>query len=60
MKFDIPIYYDISKQEEVVVKANIPASKVRQIIKDFFDRKGYDSRLAWLKENLDETDLTTL
>ena len=60
MKFDIPIYYDISKQEEVVVKANIPPSKVRQIIKDFFDRKGYDSRSAWLKENLDETDLTTL
>jgi hypothetical protein len=60
MKFDISINYDIDNQEEVVVKANIPAAKVRQIVKDFFDRKGYDSRREWLKKNVDEINLNTV
>ena len=60
MKFNIPINYDISTQEEVVVRANISASKVRKIVQDFFDRKGYDSRREWLKNNVDEINLNTM
>jgi hypothetical protein len=60
MKFDISINYDISKQEETVVRANIPTSKVRKIVQDFFNRKGYDSRRAWLEKNVDEINLNTI
>jgi hypothetical protein len=60
MKFNIPINYDISTQEETVVRANIPASKVRKIVQDFFDRKGYDSRREWLENNVDEINLNTI
>ena len=60
MKFNIPINYDISTQEETVVRANIPASKVRKIVRDFFDRKGYDSRREWLENNVDEINLNTI
>lgn len=60
MKFNIPINYDISSQEEVTVKANIPASKVRGIIQDFFDKKTYDQRRDWLKANVDEVNLNTV
>jgi hypothetical protein len=60
MKFNIPINYDISKQEETIVRANIPAVKVRKIVQDFFDRKGYDSRREWLENNVDEINLNTI
>tara|TARA_R100000008_G_C3439013_1_gene93440 strand:- start:176 stop:358 length:183 start_codon:yes stop_codon:yes gene_type:complete len=60
MKLDIPINYDIKKQQEVVVKANIPASKVREIVKMFFDKQDYDERRKWLKRNLDEVNLNTV
>jgi len=60
MKFNIPINYDIAHQAEVVVRVNIPPSKVREIVQDFFNRKGYDSRRAWLKENVDEINLNTI
>ena len=60
MKFDIAINYDIQNQEEVVIKANIPTVKVRQIVKDFFDKQGYDSRREWLKKNVDEINLNTI
>ena len=39
MKFDIAIHYDIPNQNEVVVRANIPNSKVREIVQAFFDKK---------------------
>ncbi len=60
MKLDIPINYDIKTQQEVVVKANIPASKVREIVKMFFDKQDYDERRKWLKRNLDEVNLNTV
>ena len=59
MKFNIPINYDISSQEEVMVKANIPASKVRKIVQEFFDKRTYDQRRDWLKANVDEVNLNT-
>ena len=37
MKFDIPIHYDIPNQNEVVVRANIPSDKVREIVQNFFN-----------------------
>ena len=60
MKFDIPIHYDISNQNEVVVRANIPTSKVREIVQAFFDKKDYNQRRKWLKKNLDEINLNTV
>ena len=60
MKFDIPIHYDIPNQNEVVVRANIPNSKVREIVQAFFDKKNYNQRRKWLKKNLDEINLNTI
>jgi hypothetical protein len=60
MKFDIPINYDISEQKEVVIKANIPTSKVREIVQDFFDRQSYDQRRDWLTSHVDEINLNTV
>jgi|TARA_R110000824_G_scaffold54271_2_gene149786 hypothetical protein len=59
MKFNIPINYDMESQEEVTVKANIPASKVREIVQEFFDKRTYDQRRDWLKANVDEVNLNT-
>ena len=59
MKFDIPINYDISEQKEVVIKANIPTSKVREIVQDFFDKQSYDQRRDWLISHVDEINLNT-
>jgi|ETNvirenome_6_85_1030632.scaffolds.fasta_scaffold09087_9 hypothetical protein len=60
MKFNIPINYDISSQEEVMVKANIPTSKVRKIVQEFFDKSTYNQRRDWLKANVDEVNLNTV
>ena len=60
MKFDIPIHYDIPNQNEVVVRANIPTNKVREIVQAFFDKKDYNQRRKWLKKNLDEINLNTV
>jgi len=60
MKFNIPINYDMESQEEVTVKANIPASKVRGIVQEFFDKRTYDQRRHWLKANVDEVNLNTV
>jgi hypothetical protein len=60
MKFNIPINYDMESQEEVTVKANIPASKVREIVQEFFDKRTYDQRRDWLKTNVDEVNLNTI
>ncbi len=50
----------MESQEEVEVKANIPISKVRRIIQEFFDKKTYDQRRDWLKANVDEVNLNTV
>jgi len=60
MKLDIPIRYDIPNQNEVVVRANIPTNKVREIVEEFFNKKDYSQRRKWLKENLDEINLNTV
>ena len=60
MKFKIPINYDIPNRKEVVAQVNIPASKVREIVADFFNRKKYDERRKWLQNNLIETDVYRL
>jgi hypothetical protein len=60
MKFDIPIHYDIPNQNEVVVRANIPNSKVKEIVQEFFNKKDYNQRRKWLKKNLDEINLNTI
>lgn len=60
MKFDIPIHYDIPNQNEVVIRANIPTSKVREIVEQFFNKKDYNQRRKWLKKNLDEINLNTV
>jgi hypothetical protein len=60
MKFDIPIHYDIPNQNEVVVRANIPTNKVREIVEEFFNKKDYNQRRKWLKKNLDEINLNTV
>ena len=60
MKFNIPINYDISSQEEVMVTANIPTSKVRKIVQEFFDKSTYNQRRDWLKANVDEVNLNTV
>ena len=60
MKFEIPINYDVPTQEEIVVKANVPASKVREIVEEFFNKKNYKQRRKWLKKNLDEINLKTV
>jgi len=43
-----------------VVKANVPASKVREIVEEFFNKKNYKQRRKWLKKNLDEINLNTV
>ena len=60
MKLDIVINYDVSSQEEVVVKANIPTAKVREIVENFFNKKNYSQRREWLNKNLDEVNLNTV
>mgnify|MGYP003627837860 FL=1 len=60
MKFNIPINYEMESQEEVTVKANIPVSKVREIVQEFFDKRTYDQRRDWLKTNVDEVNLNTV
>ena len=60
MKFDIPIHYDIPNQNEVVVRANIPNNKVKEIVQGFFNKKNYNQRREWLKKNLDEINLNTI
>ena len=60
MKFKIPINYDIPNQEEIIAQVNIPASKVREIVEDFFNKKMYAERRDWLKSNLIETDVYRL
>ena len=60
MKFDIPIHYDFPNQNEVVIRANIPTSKVREIVEQFFNKKDYNQRRKWLKKNLDEINLNTV
>ncbi len=49
MKFNIPINYDVPTQKEIAVKANLPASKVREIVDEFFNKKNYKQRRKWLK-----------
>tara|TARA_Y100000310_G_C20042581_1_gene516851 strand:+ start:73 stop:270 length:198 start_codon:yes stop_codon:yes gene_type:complete len=60
VKFKIPINYDIPNQEEIIAQVNIPASKVREIVEDFFNKKMYAERRDWLKSNLIETDVYRL
>ena len=60
MKLKIPINYDIPNQEEIIAQVNIPVSKVREIVKDFFIKKMYAERRDWLKNNLIETDVYRL
>ena len=36
MKFDIVINFDREKQDDVEIKADIPESKVREIVDRFF------------------------
>ncbi len=60
MKFKIPINYDIPNQKEVTAQVNIPAPKIREIVANFFNRKKYDERREWLKNNLTETDVYRL
>ena len=60
MKFDIPINYDVPNQKEIVVRANLPSCKVREIVQAFFDKKDYKQRRKWLKKNLDEINLNTV
>tara|TARA_B100001094_G_C18140717_1_gene777705 strand:+ start:1420 stop:1602 length:183 start_codon:yes stop_codon:yes gene_type:complete len=60
MKFDIPINYDIPHQKEVIIKANVPSDKIREIVQTFFNKKNYEQRRKWLKENLDEINLNTV
>ena len=60
MKFNIPIHYDVPAQKEIVVKANLPANKVREIVDAFFNKKDYKQRRKWLKKNLDEINLNTI
>ena len=60
MKFKIPINYDVPNQEEIIAQVNIPASKVREIVEDFFNKKMYTERRDWLKNNLIETDVYRL
>tara|TARA_Y100000296_G_scaffold79671_1_gene104006 strand:- start:533 stop:730 length:198 start_codon:yes stop_codon:yes gene_type:complete len=60
MKFKIPINYDVPNQEEIIAQVNIPASKVREIVEDFFNKKMYAERRDWLKSNLIETDVYRL
>ena len=60
MKFKIPINYDVPNQEEIIAQVNIPASKVREIVEDFFNKKMYVERRDWLKSNLIETDVYRL
>lgn len=59
MKIELPINYDISSQKEVIINADIPEDKVREIVQNFFYKKDYYHRRKWLKENLDEDDLNT-
>ena len=59
MKFEIPINHNISSQNEVIINVNIPDDKVREIVRNFFDKKDYSQRRKWLKENLDENNLNT-
>ena len=60
MKLKIPINYDIPNQEEIIAQVNIPVSKVREIVKDFFNKKMYAERRDWRKNNLIETDVYRL
>jgi len=60
VKFKIPINYDVPNQEEIIAQVNIPASKVREIVEDFFNKKMYAERRDWLKNNLIETDVYRL
>ena len=50
MKFDIPINYDVPSQKEIVVRANLPSCKVREIVQAFFDQKGLQAKTQMVEE----------
>tara|TARA_Y100001951_G_scaffold39783_1_gene31439 strand:- start:2470 stop:2652 length:183 start_codon:yes stop_codon:yes gene_type:complete len=60
MKFDIVINFDRKKQEDVEVKSDIPESKVREIVDNFFYEKTFADRRKWLIENVNEINLNTI
>ena len=60
MKIKIPINYDEIKKEEVVVLANLPEDKCKEILVEFFAKMKYKQRRKWLKNNLTEIDVYRL
>ena len=60
MKFDIVINFDREKQEDGEIKADIPESKVREIVDNFFYEKTFTDRRKWLIENVNEINLNTI
>ena len=60
MKFDIVINFDREKQDDVEIKADIPESKVREIVDKFFYEKPFADRRKWLIENVNEINLNTI
>jgi len=60
MKFDIVINFDREKQDDVEIKADIPESKVREIVDRFFNMQDFAARRKWLTDNIDEINLSVL
>ena len=44
MKIKIPINYDEIKKEEVIVLANLPEDKCKEILVEFFGKMKYKQR----------------
>ena len=60
MKIKIAINYDEIKKEEVIVLANLPEDKCKEILVEFFGKMKYKQRRKWLKNNLTEIDVYRL
>jgi len=56
MKFNIVTDFDKIEQRDVETIADIPKSKVREIVDSFFYTKEFSDRRKWLSENIDETN----
>ena len=53
MKIKIAINYDEIRKEEVVVLANLPEGKCKEVLVEFFGKMKYKQRRKWLKKKSD-------
>ena len=57
MKIQIPIYWDIDKQEESEVIINLPNEAAKEVVMSFLMSMDYPERREWLINNVPEINL---